>query len=306
MFVLTFAMLVAIFFYGLLYSPALLLIFATSIGLYVALERYFKKKGTTMFRRKIQIATWSESGDPTSWSKLEVNLTKTDEFIKEYNAQHPDDRITLTVIALKSLGYAMASAGKSWGKLSFGNFIPSQSVDVTVLVNVEGDNVINALVKNCDKAGIESINAQFKPSIKKIKRKEDKDINFQFKLVKMLPTFIVKIFLTISSFVVYELGLPFNILKMKKNHFGNAILTNVTSFNLVDVYASHVPFTKGMLVCMLNTPELRPTVVDNQVVARKMMNINFLFDMRFIELKELADILKTIKNVFEDPKEYIK
>lgn len=306
MFVLTFAMLIAIVLYGLLYKHSLLMVIMLVLGVYIALERYFNIKGKTSFRRKIQILTWGEKGDPTSWAKIEVDLENTEKFIADYNTAHPDNRITLTMIALKGLGHAMASAEKSWGKLSFGNFIPSDSVDITVLVNVDDENVVNTVVTNCEKASVETINAQLKSHIKQIKQKKDADLNFQLKIVNLLPTFMVKIMLTLTSFIVYELNMPFVAMKVKKNHFGNAILTNVTSFNLTDVYASHVPFTKAMLVCMLNTPELRPAAVNGEVVVKKLMNVNFLFDMRFVELKELAQLLKTVKEVFENPAMYVK
>ena len=306
MFVLTFAMLTAIVLYGLLFNKALFFTFAGMLGGYFLLERLYSMKAYMPFRRKIQIMTWSDSGDPTALAKLEVDMAPTDEFIAAYNKENPDKKLTYTTVALKALGVAMQKVKGSWGKLSFGNFVPAETVDVSVLVDVDGQNVVNTVVKNCESASIADMNAQMKKGVKVVKKKEDKDLNFQLKVFNILPTFVVKIILNTLSFINYELNLPVPAFKVKKNHFGNALLTNVSGFGLTDVYASHVPFTKSVCVCMLNA--VKPEVVarDGEIVVRNMMNVNFLFDIRFFEVKELALVLKSVENVFKNPKTYLK
>ena len=53
---------------------------------------------------------------------------------------------------------------------------------------------------------------------------------------------IVEMILYSVPFIIYNLGLPLPPLKLKKNHYGNGILTNVSSFGIIDTYAPLVDF----------------------------------------------------------------
>ena len=62
-----------------LYERSLFVIYALTVGFYAFMNFYNQKKALNSFRRKIQIATWNNSGDPSVFGRLEVDMTKIDD-----------------------------------------------------------------------------------------------------------------------------------------------------------------------------------------------------------------------------------
>ena len=103
-------------------------------------------------------------------------MDKIDKILKEHNEKNPKKRITYTHIALKSLGYGMKQF-RYVGWYSFGNFKKIDFIRLSVIVDIEGKNLMNLLVDNCDKISITEIAGQIKGKIGKIKTKKDKKMN---------------------------------------------------------------------------------------------------------------------------------
>lgn len=50
------------------------------------------------------MGTWNDSGDPTIHTKLEIDIDKLDDFLNEYNAKNPENKMSHTVIMTKAIG----------------------------------------------------------------------------------------------------------------------------------------------------------------------------------------------------------
>ena len=60
-------------------------------------------------------------GNPTCWTKIEIDTEPLDQFLKEYNDKNPDKRLSYTIIGIKSIGELMKKAFSF--KISFENNI---------------------------------------------------------------------------------------------------------------------------------------------------------------------------------------
>ena len=74
-----FGLLLAVFIWSMLYEWSLFVIFALTVSFYAFMNFWNQKKALNSFRRKIQIATWNDSGDPSVFGRLEVDMTKIDD-----------------------------------------------------------------------------------------------------------------------------------------------------------------------------------------------------------------------------------
>jgi len=302
---LSFSLLLSTFVWSIIYNHSLLAIYLIVFGLYFLANIYLTIRYPGTLRSKIRIATWNDSGDPTVWGRVEIDMTLIDAFLENYNSKHSHDKLTYTVIFAKAFGKGLSVARHLAGKIAFGNFIPSDSVDLSVLCDVEGSNLANILVEGCDRYSLTELNKQIKSKVKALKLGKDKDFNNQVKTGDFTPSFLVGLILTVTSWICYDLGLPFPPLRMKENNYGTGILTNVTAFNVEDCFAPHVPFLKTIAVAVMNTPQQKPIVVDGKIVIRRVMNLNIAYDHRFADGSDCVKMLKAIEAVFKNPTDYL-
>lgn len=300
-----FGLLLAVFIWSIFYERSLLLIYALTVGFYAFMNFWNQKKALNSFRRKIQIATWNDSGDPSVFGRLEVDMTKIDDFMERHNSQNPDNKISYTVIFAKALGEAMGASRKNNGKICFGQFIPVEDVALSVLVDVEGSNLANVVLKSCNKQGIRQLNEQLKTEVKKLKTGKNQEFNDQMKTMKYIPSFVIQAILRVTTWISYDLGLAIPFLKMKPDNYGYGVLTNVSAFGVTDCTAPLVPFCKSILVGVMNTPQLKPVALNGEVVIRKIMNFNITYDHRFGDGADAVKMLKSVFTVFENPDKYI-
>lgn len=213
------------------YDQTLLCIYLLFTALYLTMYIIYGTFSITTIRKKIAISTWNDSGDPSIFVKIQVDLTHVDQCLEDYNSKHPDDKLTYTVVFARALGEAMWSDRKACGKLSFSRYIPFDSVDLSVLVNINGDNLGAVLLRGCHKNSLVELNTQLKGMVKKTKTGQNAEFNHQLRVLRYIPTFVIQIFVRLITFLSYDLGLTLSFLRVKKNNFGVGILTNVTAMN---------------------------------------------------------------------------
>ena len=123
--------------------------------------------------------------------------------------------------------------------------------------------------------------------------------------IKKIPSSIVQLFCRIGSYIVYDLGLDFKLGAAKKHNFGFGVITNITSMNMDDVTPPFVPFCKGVFVLAMCTPVFKPTVIENKLINRNIMRLNFTLDNRFTDVLDLNVIVKKLREVLRDFEKYI-
>ena len=301
----SFAFLLSTFIWSIFYSPSLLFIYLGILGLYTAFNFYYQRSAISTFRRKMQIATWNDAGDPSVFGRIEVDLTNIDAFLERFNQANPDNKLTYTVIFARALGQGLSTSNKLFGKICFGQFVPQPSVDLSVLVDVQGSNLANIVLEGCNLNSITSLNDQLRTLVREMKTGNNKELNEKMNIMRFVPSFVIQVILRLSTWITYDLGLPIPFLKMKKHNYGFGILTNVVAFNVHDATAPLVPFLKTVIVALMNTPRMRPVVVDGQVVVRKIMNFNITYDHRFGDGVDAVKMLRAVSEVFEDPDKFL-
>lgn len=107
----------------------------------------------------------------------------------------------------RALGEAIFADRKACGKICFGRFIPFDSADISVLVNVDGKNLSAVLLRGCHKNTLRNLSSQMKTLVKKTKTGQNADFNHQMNVVSIQPTFVVDLFLKIVAFISSDLGM---------------------------------------------------------------------------------------------------
>ncbi len=296
------AIAIATFIWGLLFEPRFFLIFASLLSIYTLLGYWV---GETNSNKKFNIMSYKDSGDPTGFAKMEIKLKKLDKFLEDYNSKNPQSKLSYTQIGLKSLGEAMKRVKTINGYFSFGNFMPLKDVTSSLIVDIEGKNVINLSVPGCGSSSIRGIRSKIKGKIGKIKRNKDKRVKRQMNVIKYIPSFMIGMLINTLSFLSYNLGIPFPLIKFKKRHFGNCMLTNVIGFNVEDALPSLVNIARTVMVEIINTPKIKAVAENGKIVKGKVLNLNFCFDPRYGKGACFLEALAIIKDVWLNPEKYV-
>lgn len=300
----TFSLILAIILRLVWTDPATLYLWVVFIVLYTIVNFFLDSQKPNSFRRKFNIATWSSPSEPNLYLREEIDYGRIEQFMDKYNTENPNNKITATAVFAKALGMTMAKTTKTYGKISFGQYIAIEEVNISVAVDIQGENVGFVLLKACNTNTISALANQLSQHVRKLKEKKDKNFNNQVNIFKRMPSFIIQALVRILTYVNYDLGLSLGFLKMGKEAFGCAILTNVSSWEINDVHAPLVPVCKSIIVSLMNKPKMRAVVENGEIVIKKMMYFNSTFDHRFADGHDADRMIKTLHEVLKNPELY--
>ena len=105
--------------YGLLYNWKVLLVWLAVTGTYLLLATLLGKNADNDPNTVFRINSWFPTREPNLRQTIAIDVTRVDQFLKEYKENNPDKRLTYTHLCLKSLGLGLKDSGSNF-KIIFG------------------------------------------------------------------------------------------------------------------------------------------------------------------------------------------
>ena len=295
------AILFSTFIWSIIYIKILFLIILSILIFYSFIQ--IKKRKNFQNQTQFFNSSFHQNGCPILKAKFEVDMEKIEIFLEEYNSKNPKKKLTKTHIALKSIAEGLK--GLKNGYLTFGNFLNNEEADVCLIVNVDVTNVSILKVFKCQENSIKQLASQIKGKIGKIKTHENTDVKEQDKVFKSIPSFMIEISIWLAGFISYDLQKEWALLRIKKNHFGNNFVTNVSSFGSKDAIATHVPCAYSVILLTLNGAKDKVVFENGVFKKKKITNINLTYDCRYIYGDGLLDSVERIKEVWINFENYL-
>ena len=140
--------LISLYIWAIFFNWYLLFTYTFVLAVYFTMSYVKSKKAIKNTRRKIQMATWNESGNPSCFCELKMPLENVDEFISDFNKEHPETPIDYSHLTLKSLACGIEMNN---GKICFGNFVKNESVDICLVLDMKDDKFDYIIVEGCNK-----------------------------------------------------------------------------------------------------------------------------------------------------------
>ena len=154
-------------------------------------------------------------------------------------------------------------------------------------------------VKGVDKMSVEEIAEFIKTKTSKMKKSEGgEEHKKQTGLAKLLPTALVGVFIELTAFLTYKLGLSFGFMKVPKRAFGAAYITSLGSMGYEDAIAPFTPFLHGTFLLAINKSVKKPVVEGDKIVIGDVMQCNFVVDHRYVDGANCAKLIPIFHNVF--------
>jgi pyruvate dehydrogenase E2 component (dihydrolipoamide acetyltransferase) len=197
------------------------------------------------------------------------------------------------------------------GRVAFGSFLQSPTIDCFFVVSLRTDPVTGAEATGTDLSGAVVRRVNEKPPwviakeltdrAKRIRHDEDPQFKQAKAMVRGLPPLLLRPVLDAIGFVTESLQLPLPFLGLEARPYGSILVSNVGTYGLDSAAAPwptfcHVPF--GILMGAVTDKVLAR---DGQCVIRPVLPLTIGLDHRFVDGYQAATMARIFREYLADP-----
>ena len=264
-----------------------------------------KKKDRLSSFRKIAIGTWRTVGDPTIYGTLKLRADKALTYIDEFR-KRTGKRLTLSHLMAKAVALVLADMPDANAILRFNRIYLREDIGVFFQVEMKdaktGEiDLSGATLFDAHKKSMEQIVDEFQARVDKVKAGKDKELEGTRSTFKMIPFFLLNLFLDVLGFLVYTLNLDLRWAGVPKDAFGSAMVTNIGSLGLEEAYVPLVPYSRVPLILAVGAVQEEAVVDGGKIVIGKVLRCFATIDHRVLDGMHAAHMSKRLRAIFEDP-----
>ncbi|MGB9223190.1 2-oxo acid dehydrogenase subunit E2 [Mycobacterium sp.] len=260
--------------------------------------------------RKIAMATWRPRTDPTISATVDIEAPHLLEYIEKVRhatGQH----ITPVDLVGRAAGKVVEALPGLNGRVVFGSFLPSPTVDCFFVVSLRTDPVAGVEAASTDLSGTVVRRINEKPPWVIAKEladragriRHDKDPQFkQMKaMVKGLPPFLLRPLMAGVGFVTESLQWPLPFVGLEARPYGSVLVSNVGTYGLDSAAAPVPPFCKVPITILLGAVTDKVLARDGQPVVRPVLPLTINLDHRFVDGYQAATMARVFREYLDDP-----
>lgn len=295
-FVLTYIM------YSFLYDLKFILLFFGLSILYTILTQFLMLPTPfTSMRHITTIASWSSPNDPHVYGKLELDISKVEEYIDKLSKKL-NKKITITVYSLKLISIVLSKFPDLTCYIKYGKLNEKENIDLCCLVAVgEGEDLCNAVINSCELKSIEQIHDELNDNAEKYRKKKNEDHNKKNVLANFIPNFILALLVQAFSYIS-SIGLSFKPFGVRSNEFGSCVITSIGSLGIEDGFPPIPPPTFcPLLISICKKFTANKYDIDGNLSEKTFLNFNLTADYRFLNYKTTREFIKEFKRIGENP-----
>lgn len=254
--------------------------------------------------RKVAVASWNPSGDPTIYGYLDVraepmqrriaalrergiHATPTHVVAKvcaEMLARHPDVNVTLR-------------GHRVWQRSSIDVFL---QVAVPGAGDVGSTELSGVKITDADKLSLEQLVEVVRERVNKARTGKDQDLNRSRSGMASIPRRLLGPVLRSVRYLTVDLNLDLSRFGIVRDPLGSVAITNVGSLGIDTAFAPLFPIGGPPIQLTVGAVTVRPVVEDGEVVARPVLRIAGAFDHRILDGYHLAVLSRELRGLIED------
>ena len=258
-------------------------------------------------RKKLAIVCWSDPYGPEIYSKLKIRFSKALsmlERIKQTTGKH----VTTTHLVCKAAAEVLKKFPKLNGKISFGNFVPYESVDVSCLVALDSGSDLGYLCyREADKKSLINIAEEADNRFTSVRSgKERNDYKKASSPFNFIPTCGGGIIIEVISFISVSLGISLPMFGVTKHAMGSVVITNIGMLGGSEVvYGPLPPMAKCPALIVVTNIKDEIFVNNGELFIDKGLTMCITLDHRFVNGVEASKAQNLLKRILEDPESFI-
>ncbi len=260
--------------------------------------------------RKIAMASWRPRKDPTISATMNIEASALLEYIDDVKAatgQH--------VTPMHLVGRAAAKVFEALpalnGRVVFGSFLPSPTIDCFFVVSLRTDPVTGAEAAGTDLSGAVVRRVDEKPPwviakeladrASKIRHDEDPEFKRTKSMVKGLPPLLLRPVMDAVGFVTEGLQLPLPFMGLESRPYGSMLVSNVGTYGLDSAFAPVPPFVHVPFTIVIGAIGDKVLAENGQPVIRPVLPLSVCLDHRFVDGYQAATMARVFRQYLADP-----
>lgn len=251
--------------------------------------------------RKIAAASWDRPVDPQIYGELEVDAERLLDFI-ERERERSGEHVTVTHLVGRALALAFAANPDLNARLRRRRFVPRETVDVFFVVSVaEGRALSGVKVVAADHKSAAEIARELTHRAQRVRAGEEAELGSSKRLLGSTPTWLLRGGLRLATWLVYDRGISLKRIGLPDDAFGSAIVSSVSAFGAERAYGPLNPWYRVPVLVLVSKAEVKPAVVNGEVVARPRLTITATLDHRYVDGAHAGRLVGSVRAYLEDP-----
>ncbi len=254
--------------------------------------------------RKIAIASWGKTVDPTIYGFLDVDA----EGMKRRMAalRERGIRVTPTHVVARACAVMLERHPDVNVTLRGRRAWQRSSVDVFLQVAVPGEDGVGSTelsgvkIEGAQDLSLEAIARVVGERVERARKGQDQALNRSRAGMGAIPRRFLGPVLRFMRWLMVDLNLDMKLIGVARDPFGSIGVTNVGSLGIDTAFAPLYPIGGPAIQVTVGAVKDRAVVVDGEVVARPILRIGGAFDHRVVDGYHLAVLAKELRSLLED------
>lgn len=260
--------------------------------------------------RKIAMATWRPRKDPMIWATADIEATKLLAYIAEVRAA-TGHHVTPAHLVGRAAARVFQALPELNGRVAFGSFLPSPSIDCFFVVSLRTDPVSGAEAAETDLSGAVVRQTDTKPPwviakeladrASRIRHHDDPQFKQAKAVVKNLPPLLLRPVMDCLGFFTETLQLPVPFLGVEARPYGSILVSNVGTYGLDSVSAPVPTFCHVPITVVAGAVTDKVLARDGHAVVRPVLPLTIGLDHRFVDGYQAATMARVFREYMDNP-----
>ena len=253
--------------------------------------------------RRIAIGTWHTAYDPTVYGTVRVRMEEAERYIAAFR-QATGRKLTITHLVTAAVARGLGECPELNGLLRFNRLYRRNSVDVSVVVLVSGDeggDLSTATLRGADQMSLVEMLDSMDEQVSGFRSGRNEALKRTKGALQLVPLPLMNFFLKLIAFLNYDLNLDLTWLGLPKDPFGAATITSIGSLGLDTAYVPLVSYSRVPLFVAPGVVQDAAVVEDGEVVPGRILEVHASFDHRYIDGVHAMTLSRMVHKVLEHP-----
>ena len=232
--------------------------------------------------RRVAASVYRKPVDSKIFGSVEIDVTD----LEAYISARRKEGLKITLTHFFTLAVARAIANDVPELNCFirrGNVIPRKQVDAMVSVLVNDSEMSSVRVRNADRLTLDELAGIFKEAVQDSRNGNENRTMKMKGFVGRIPWPFRGWFFRLLKFFTVTLGISIPGIGLTADNFGSFVITNIGSIGLDTGFPALFPISNVAMVFVMGGVLKKPVVVNDRVVARRMISLSCALDHRLVD-----------------------
>lgn len=248
--------------------------------------------------RKVASTIYKKPTDSKVLGSAEVDVTDIEKFISA--KRKSGIKITLTHVMALIVSRGLRDEVPDLNTyIKRGKVVQREKIVAGISVLKANEEMTSIFIPECESMNLSELADFTRDEIQKSRKGNENDTmqskNFLASLPWPFRNWIYRIYRTVT------ISWGISILGLDANSFGSFLITNIGTLGLDGGFPALLPSSNISFVLVLGGIQKKPVVIDDQIVIRRIMQLNVVMDHRISDASHGGKLLRVIKYYLKYP-----